>query len=66
MGGSGKGVGYGGFAQGATITIGAPIINVPSVASAPSGLNGSISMVVIGGMIMAVVLVVAMIYMRRG
>jgi hypothetical protein len=66
-GGSGRGVGYGGFAQGATITIGAPIINLPSaVATAPTGLTGDTSMIVIGGMIMAVVLIVAMVYMRRG
>jgi hypothetical protein len=65
MGGSGSGVGYGGFAQGATITIGAPIINVPSAASAPSGLGGDMSTILIGGVVMAAVLIIALLYRRR-
>jgi hypothetical protein len=66
MGGSGTGIGYGGFAQGATITIGAPVINVPSQASAPSGVGGDYTgLILIAGVIMVSILIISMLY-RRG
>jgi len=66
MGGSGTGIGYGGFAQGATITIGAPVINMPAAASAPSGMGGDTTgTILIIGVIMTAILIIAIIYGRR-
>ena len=60
----GQGYGYGGFAQGATVSVTGPTINVPAqqTASAPTGME-SMPMVLIGGMLLIVIIIV--MAMRR-
>ena len=61
----GQGLGYGGFAQGATVSVTGPTINIPAqqqVSPAPSGSSNS--MIIIGAAIMLVILAIVIMGRR--